>query len=184
MSSDRRKRLLLAVLIVILAAALYRAWPRPVSTAAARSNLGGTTSAVEGETPRGPTGLNLDALTAERPKPVALRRNLFRFAEVTPASGRSLAVPSPRAIPQPLPAPPPPAAGAQTPLTLIGIVETPGRTERTAVLRDGRGVYHGREGDIIEGRYRILRIATDSIEVSRIDSDTRDVIRLSRTTVP
>jgi hypothetical protein len=47
------------------------------------------------------------------------------------------------------------------------------------VLSDGRGIYRGVEGDIIEGRYRIVRIGTESIEMTHLDGSGRQVIRLS-----
>jgi hypothetical protein len=40
-------------------------------------------------------------------------------------------------------------------------------------------VYHGREGDIIEGRYRILKIGIESIEMAEVDGRGRQTIRLS-----
>jgi hypothetical protein len=61
---------------------------------------------------------------------------------------------------------------------LIGIVETPGDSARVAVLSDGRGVYHGAAGDIIEGQFRIVSVGTESVELSRLDDQARQVIRL------
>jgi hypothetical protein len=47
-------------------------------------------------------------------------------------------------------------------------------------LSDGRGnVFNGREGDIIEGRYRVLRIGPDNAELAYVDGRGRQVIRLS-----
>jgi hypothetical protein len=49
-----------------------------------------------------------------------------------------------------------------------------------AVLADGRGnVFHGREGDIIEGRYRVLRVGADSADLMYVDGRGRQTIRLS-----
>ena len=48
-----------------------------------------------------------------------------------------------------------------------------------AGLTDGRGVYQGREGDIIEGRYRIVRIGAESIEMTFLDGSGHQVIRQS-----
>jgi len=73
------------------------------------------------------------------------------------------------------PAPPPPIA-----LKFIGTVETPGQSaKKIAVLSDGRNVFHGREGDIIEGRFRILRIGAESIEMAYLDGRGRQTIRLT-----
>ena len=64
-------------------------------------------------------------------------------------------------------------------LKFIGLVDAPGQTARIAVLSDGRNVFHGREGDIIDGRYRIVRIGAESIEMTYVDGQGRQVIRLS-----
>ena len=58
------------------------------------------------------------------------------------------------------------------------MVQATAQSQTYAVLRDDRGVYHGREGDIIEGRYRILRIGQESIELAYVDGQGRQTIRL------
>ena len=58
------------------------------------------------------------------------------------------------------------------------MVVTTEKSQTYAVLRDDRGVYHGREGDIIEGRYRILKIGAESIELAYVDGRGRQTIRL------
>jgi hypothetical protein len=66
------------------------------------------------------------------------------------------------------------------PLRLIGLMNAPTQAGRVAVLSDGRGnVFNGREGDIIEGRYRLIRIGADSAELAYTDGRGRQVIRLS-----
>ena len=48
------------------------------------------------------------------------------------------------------------------------------------ILSDGRGnVFDGKEGDIIEGRYRLLRVGTDAAELVYLDGRGRQTIRLS-----
>jgi hypothetical protein len=74
-----------------------------------------------------------------------------------------------------LPAPPPPI-----PLRYIGYLDQAGGVPRVAVLSDGKGnVFNGREGDIIEGRYRVLRVGTDSADLIYVDGRGRQTIRLS-----
>ena len=58
--------------------------------------------------------------------------------------------PDPNAPPPP-PPPPPPIT-----LKLIGIVQGSGKP--IAALSDGKDVFFGREGDIIEGRYKIIKV--------------------------
>jgi hypothetical protein len=80
--------------------------------------------------------------------------------------------------PVPVPAGPPPPP--PIPLRLIGMLNAPTQAGRVAVFSDGRGnTFNGREGDIIEGRYRLLRIGADNVEVAYTDGRGRQVIRLS-----
>jgi hypothetical protein len=73
------------------------------------------------------------------------------------------------------PPPPPPI-----PLKFIGLLTAPTQAGRIALLSDGRGnVLQAREGDIIEGRYRLVKLGTDSAELTYIDGRGRQVIRLS-----
>jgi hypothetical protein len=45
---------------------------------------------------------------------------------------------------------------------------------------DGRGnVFNAKEGDIIEGRYKVRRVGPDSAELEYLDGRGRQTIRLS-----
>lgn len=122
--------------------------------------------------------VRLELLNQAHERVGASSRNPFRFAQrAIPAPARRL--PPPQALLVPVlqgPPPPPPI-----PLRFIGVIDAPARAGgRVAVFSDGRGaVMHGREGDIIEGRYRVLRFGNDSIELAYIDGRGRQTIRLS-----
>jgi hypothetical protein len=63
-------------------------------------------------------------------------------------------------------------------LKFIGKMEPKGQP-KIALLSDGQGhTITGREGDAIEGRYRILRIGVESIEMAYLDGRGRQTIRL------
>ena len=64
-------------------------------------------------------------------------------------------------------------------LKFIGIMEVPGQAQKIAVLSDGGACTMAREGEIIEGRYRILKIGVESIEMAYLDGRGRQTIRLS-----
>jgi hypothetical protein len=127
--------------------------------------------------------VGLDSLGRVQPEPADTGRDPFRF-DSAPASGRrggttepgadapAPAQPAMPAAPQEPPGPPP------IPLKFIGIAKQ-GEGRLYAVLRDERGVYYGAEGDVVEGRYRILRVSADIIEVSYIDGRGRTSIPLS-----
>jgi hypothetical protein len=65
-------------------------------------------------------------------------------------------------------------------LKFIGVINATTQAGRIAILADGRGgVFQGREGDIIEGRYRLLRIGPDNVELAYTDGRGRQLIRLA-----
>jgi hypothetical protein len=126
--------------------------------------------------------IRLDLLTASSAEAGEVSRNPFRFQQrVAPPSAATAAarrtVRPEVVVPQGPTGPPPPP-----PITLrfIGLIEAPPRTGRVALLSDGRGgLMYGREGDTVDGRYRMLRVGTDSIEMAYVDGRGRQTIRLS-----
>lgn len=151
----------------------------PATTSAPRTpaTAGGTAAS----SPLPVADVRLELLTQPRADAAETDRNPFRFRErpappprpVTPARPVPTAPPPP-AVPQ---GPPPPPAIT---LRLIGLLNAPTQAGRVAVLSDGRGnVFNGREGDIIEGRYRLLKIGADSAELAYTDGRGRQVIRLA-----
>ena len=81
----------------------------------------------------------------------------------------------------------PPASGAaggtgDRPLTFIGFVESPGIEGRVVVLTDGTLVFHGRVGDVVDGRYRIVGIGLESVDVERLDGQGPQTLRLASDT--
>ena len=126
--------------------------------------------------------VNLEALRPSTAEPPKVTRNPFRFYQAppppAPPSSKVVKAPEPAFVAPPVPAGPPPPP----PITLrfIGLIEAPQRSGRVALLSDGRGgLMNGREGDIIEGRYRVLRVGTDSIDLAYSDGRGRQTIRLS-----
>jgi hypothetical protein len=64
-------------------------------------------------------------------------------------------------------------------LKFIGTVKREGKPT-IAVLSDGQGLpLYGVEGGTVGGRYRILRIGVESIEMSYLDGRGRQTIRLT-----
>jgi hypothetical protein len=124
--------------------------------------------------------VNLEVLTAAHVELGDSERNPFRFrprpVPSPPPAARPTAPPAVFAPPAPTgPPPPPPIA-----LRYIGLVDAPTQAGRVAMLSDGRGnVFYGKEGDIIEGRYRVLRVGPDSAELAYLDGRGRQTIRLS-----
>jgi hypothetical protein len=124
--------------------------------------------------------LRLELLEQTRADLDEPQRNPFRFRpRPAPPVARPAPSPVPAAAPQPA-APPAPSGPPPIQLRFIGLFDAPGQAGRVAIMSDGRGnVFQGKEGDIIEGRYRVGRVTADSLELSYVDGRGRQVIRLS-----
>jgi len=184
MAGNRRTTWLGAVLAVLIVVALWLqtgastvppALPRTVGqTQVGQTQSGGRAS--DGAAPTS-TAVRLDSLQADRQAPGASARNPFRFGvrvAPPPPPPTSVFVPADSAPTLPVGPPPPP------PITLkfIGTVEKAGGF-KVAVLSGGTYPLYGREGEIIDGRYRILKIGEESLEIAYLDGRGRQTIRLS-----
>jgi len=178
MAPERRRQILAGALIVLLAGLLvYRLRARPSGAAPSTSNVAASPGRAAARPAPAPD-VHLSRLEAERPKLTDARRDLFRFKPKSvpppPTTGaRPAPVPAVPAGPPPVPPPPP------IRLKFIGIVEASESARKIAVLSDGTHVYQGREGDIIEGQYRILKIGAESLEMAYLDGRGRQTIRLT-----
>jgi hypothetical protein len=175
----RQRQLLLGVVVVVLAAIAYLAWPVTSVGTHPASNRQAPSRVAQVESGPSATDVHLGALDADRVRPEEGGRDLFRFkvkAAPPPPPPRNV----PSVVTEPAPAvpsgPPPPP-----PITLkyIGVVERSEQKQKIAILSDGRNLpFYGREGDIIEGRYRILKIGVESIDLAYVDGRGRQTIRI------
>ncbi len=181
MFADRRRLLMggAAVLVVVLAAmAWLQSRPAPAGgTTAVRARVARTRA----EAPEaGPVpALKLETLAADRSEPSGTARNPFRFQpKVVPPAPRPATPPADatRPVARPMPSGPPPAP--PIPLKFIALVERANGV-KWAVLSDGKVTMYGKDGDNIDGRYRIVKIGTESIEMTYLDGRGRQVIRLT-----
>ena len=123
------------------------------------------------------TKVNLTELERKRLGPADTGRNPFRFEpKAPPPPPPSERVDTPVTQMPMVPAGPPPPP--PIPLKFIGLVEKTDGT-KIAVLSDGRRPHSGVEGQEIDGRYRILKIGTESIEMAYLDGRGRQTIRLT-----
>jgi hypothetical protein len=120
--------------------------------------------------------VRLEALQAERPKPRDASRNLFRFKPPPPPAPERKPAPPVYTLPPQLgPPPPPPIPPIALKLTGVG---SQGGGPRIAFLTDtfGRSIV-AREGEAIEGRYKVVRINESSVEVAYLDGRGRQTLR-------
>ncbi len=183
----RTQLIVLAVALVVLAAILYYQWSQATGSRAAETAWSAPVRAAAGRTPAQKISpvpqVRLDELAAARaePAPPPGGRNLFQFQAKAPAPlpptamhpGASVTGVGQQLAPAGPPPPPP------IPYKFIGIVQAPDK--KLAVLTDAttHDVFYGREGEIIDGRYRILKIGVESIEMAYVDGRGRQTIRLT-----
>lgn len=184
---DRQKLMLGGGAGLLLVLAAWSLWPStPVSSRGAppparASRAAAREAANLADAQGAPTSVKLDALKSGREEPGQAGRNPFRYQpKVTPPPPRPVAPPpseAPRVTAPPVPTGPPPPP--PIPLKLIGVLERANGV-KWAVLSDGKSApMYGKDGDIIDGRYSIVKIGTESIEMTYVDGRGRQVIRLS-----
>ena len=152
---------LVAVLVAVLVYQLRNGGFHGVSGGPAHGRPDSSRTAVARDRAASAPELRLAELRALAATPLApSQRNPF--------IERPIVVPPPRPVaPPPVPVssePPPPPP---IPLKLVGIVQGSGRP--IAALSDGRDVFFGREGEVVEGRYKIIKINVESIDISYLD---------------
>jgi hypothetical protein len=187
MRLERRQLMLGGAAIVALALTAWTMWPaatpptRTTPAAQARARGGKQAAAAATGGPADP--VNLDALKASREDPSQAGRNPFRYQpkaappppKVVPAQPVIDTSPRPTAPTGPVGPPPP----TPIPLKFTGLLTRADGT-KWAVLTDGKSpVMYGKEGEIIDGKYLIVKIGTESIEMTHADGRGRQVIRLT-----
>jgi hypothetical protein len=174
---SRQLLLLVAVSLVLVVVVLARRSETPAGRAPAPSNSRRARAADANTT--APADVKLELLKTAPSELEPSTRNPFQFKpKAPPPAPRPAAIAAPIVVaPPPLlpqgPPPPPPIA-----LKYIGVLET--AQGRVAVFRDNGGdIVNGKEGDIIDGRYRLLKIGVESADLAYVDGRGRQTIRLS-----
>ena len=170
-----------AVIVVLaLAWTLWPATPAPRTTVPAQQARARGGRQPANAALSGPADVRLDALKASREDPGQAGRNPFRFQPKVVPQPKVVAPPvvteTPRPTGPPVPTGPPPPAPIA--LKFVGVLERASGV-KWAVLTDGKAVMYGKDGDIIDGKYLIVKIGTESIEMTHVDGRGRQVIRLT-----
>lgn len=179
MPANRRVYWLAGALLATIGIALWSWWggSEPAAAAVARRARPAAADRAPADT-SGPVNVRLEALETERNGPDGRDRNPFRFGSQSRASGDGGPA-APAATPAFTPVvptgPPPPAPIA---LKYIGVVEKSDGT-KVAILSGSGYTLSGREGESVDGRYRILKIGVESLEIARLDGQGRQTIRLT-----
>lgn len=130
--------------------------------------------------------VRLDALKTERPQPADAARNPFRFQPkpepAPPPPPKNATVSKPVADVPPGPPPPPPGPPPPPAITLkfIGTVEGRETGGKVAAFSDPpscKRTFYAREGEIVDGRYRLVKIGIESVVMEYPDGRGRQTIR-------
>ena len=177
---SRQLLALAAVAVVAVGVMLARRSDAPAAAPAARSNAQRANPRAAAQ-PAAVADVKLELLKTAASELEPSTRNPFQFKPKAPP-------PAPRPVanagrgepiviaPPPVPQEPPPLPPIA--LKYIGVLET--AQGRVAVFRDtGGDIVNGKEGDIIDGRYRLLKIGVESADLAYVDGRGRQTIRLS-----
>jgi hypothetical protein len=144
--------------------------PVPRDTAAAKA------APRQAAKPTAPEALKLAELEKVPDEPEA-GRNPFRF-------GAKPAPPPPAYVPPPMPPPvqiaPPPPPPPQVPLKLTGVMDDPYGKKRAYLLDATGAMFQAVDGDVIDGRYRLVRVERTSAVVEFLDGTGRKTIYQGR----
>jgi hypothetical protein len=192
MAADTRRQLplLIGLLVLLFAVAWWNfgGTATAPTTATARgarpAARPGPPAGAPAETPAQvlARGVGLERLAVDRPAPEPAGRDPFRSGAASASgSGNTEAAPP---APTPSPAPPTPISPGPPPgpppiaLKFIGVVSRRD-VGKVAVLTDGKTVYYGRAGDIVDGRWRIVSIGEESLQIEYADGHGRQSVRLT-----
>jgi hypothetical protein len=171
--------LIALALAVVLAMAVQWWSTNPATPAPAASNARRPSAKTPETVEPSDLVVRLDELKVQRTDAEGTDRNPFRFKPKPPPPPP----PAPPVAQRPAqpdgppvnqgPPPPPPI-----PLKFIGTVE-PKPGDKVAAFSDCRYTFRGREGEVIDGRYRLVRIGVESVVMEYVDGRGRTTIRLS-----
>ena len=128
----------------------------------------------------GELNVRLEAVGQPRPVASVRTRDPFRFGQASRDSEMDRGVPL---VPgwgssEPPSSPTTPVA-PRSEIRMIGLVEGADTIGRVAVLTDRGQVFHGRAGDVVEGRYRVVVIGPDSVQLESVHDGQRHILRLA-----
>ena len=178
---------LLAVLgVALVALVAYQMWPEQSATPALgasnrqaanrRTGAARTGGGARGDRPGRAEGQARGAAG----EGTGFRQGRAQPVPLSAAAGAAAAAAKPVPPTEPIgpPPPPPPPPIPPIPLKFMGTVEKPGLT--LAALTDCKGFsYAAREGEIIDGRYRLVKIQVESVILEYSNGTGRTTVRKS-----
>jgi len=191
-AESRTKIIILAVLLVVAVISVAYMFTslgnRPTPAAAAPASPASTAASPP---PRRPVSRGPVAAVAAPSLDPELRLQLLESSEGTKyeGTGRNIFVPGAEPPPTPVasglikkeppPGPPPPPPPPPINLKFFGFASHAGEPKRI-FLAQGDDVFIGAEGDIVDRRYKIVRINPTSVEIEDVLNNNRQTIPLTQ----
>ncbi len=172
MSNRGQLALLVGLVAVLVGVNVFRpASPTPRTAAAGRT--------VPARTAGGsaPPEIPDAELQMERLKPGngvgadEIKRNVFEYAALP-------VKPKPKVETQVVQPPPPPPPPPKPPFRFYGFAQGSQGGSRRILLTDGENIFVAVQGEVIGGRYRVVKVEDKSIEVEEVQGGQRWVISL------
>ncbi len=189
-TEDRRKLIAAIALMVIAVISLAYVFSRPQNPAAAAAPAASKAPAAKRQPGR---RAPVAAVTAAESLDPTLRLGLLRSSEGVKYEGSGRNVfraqaeePLPKAKetplkdqkklpPQPAGPPPPPPIN----LKFYGFANKPGETAKKIFLSEGDTIFIASEGDVVNRRYKVVKIGQNSVEIEDLLNNNKQTIPLS-----
>jgi len=174
----RRPNIWLLVLLGVAVAGFFatRTWSGSTVTPAPSSNQAKSQKKDDARIDPEELKVRLEALEASRPEEGTSDRNPFRFQpKAAPAPPPSAFKPPPVETAPAGPPPPPPIP--PIPLKYMGSVEKPGGVKLAALSDCRAATFAAAEGEIVDGRYRVVKIGIESLMIEYVDGKGRQTLR-------
>lgn len=191
-AEQRRQLLLLGVLIVVALGVLYTQFGGGAAETPVVASNALTPPILPAPAPAPKTPAGRAAAGGGLPEPIRLSelepvaeqtsgaRNPFGFGAPPPPPRVNAPPPPPPPPPRPVtPAPSGPPPLPPIPVKFLGYVEDPKRPGKVVALVIGGEVVIAREGDLVDGRFRLVKVALETIVMSYPDGRGQQTIRLS-----
>ena len=176
--ASRRPNIWLLVLLGLAVAGFFatRTWSGSTITPAPSSNQGRPQKKDDARIDPKELKVRLEALEASRPEQGSTDRNPFRFQPKAPPPPPPSALKPAPANPEPE-GPPPPPPIPPIPLKYMGSVEKPGGVKLAALSDCRAATFAAAEGEIVDGRYRVVKIGIESLMIEYVDGKGRQTLR-------
>lgn len=168
------------VLVAFLGSKMFSGVSRPAPVSSTGPRAAGATPADQIDPAE--LDVKIEALTQAPAGPADGSRNPFRFKPkppppAPPSQPMQAPAPMPMPVQPPVPVGPPPPPPIGNLIKFIGIVDT--GSEKIGAFSDCRYTFSGREGEIIEGRFRVVRIGVESAILEYADGRGRTTVPLN-----